>query len=59
LFLHLYSKQKQLPKLDLQIIQPMKDAEDVVAAVPDLGLRVEDSGMIGLFFVIAGSQKCK
>ncbi len=41
------------------MIQSMKDAQEVVAAVPDLGFRAEDARAIGLSLFIAFSQKCK
>ena len=35
------------------MIQSMKDAAEIVAAVPDLGFRAEDAGAIGLSLFIA------
>ena len=36
-----------------RMIQSMKDAQEVVAAVPDLGFRTEDARAIGLSLFIA------
>jgi hypothetical protein len=43
------------PKLDIKevMIQSMRDAADILAAVPDLGFRAEDSRAIGLSLFIA------
>jgi hypothetical protein len=37
------------------MIQSMKDAAEIVAAVPDLGFRAEDARAIGLSLFIAGT----
>ena len=39
--------------LKARMIQSMKDAQEVVAAVPDLGFRAEDARAIGLSLFIA------
>ena len=39
--------------LKVRMIQSMKDAQEVVAAVPDLGFRAEDARAIGLSLFIA------